>query len=191
MKTWAIKIAISTIGGLLGLVAGTAVGFAIFDNIFPPWAYQDLAVPPVAANEIIDIEIHNTLVDPTTDVIWILTENGAIYSNILFQESWGEVGAVPKQDFEYPSCATEWNDHPPVRRVISSAGVRFERPLSTILRCYVLFEDGRLQVWTRYTDAYTFLTIIFSSGFIGLVIGILASILLLRRVANTPIEHST
>jgi hypothetical protein len=141
-------------------------------------------------NEIIALEIHHTLVDPTTDVIWISAEDGGNYSNVLFQENRSQVGAVPKQDFEYPACATEWNDLPPVRRVISSAGVRFERPLSTILRCYVLYEDGRLQVWTRKTDVYTFLRIMFLSGIGGLVIGISASIFLIRRAANTPIKHS-
>lgn len=73
-------------------------------------------------------------------------------------------------------CATAWDEHPHlIQKVTNSTGVSYERPLSTIIRCYVLFDNGSLQVWTRWTDVFGLMLITATSAIIGLLIGIMGS----------------
>jgi hypothetical protein len=78
-------------------------------------------------------------------------------------------------------CVTDWDDHPPIdEAILDSAGVRGERPLSTILRCYVLFDNGSLQVWTHKSDAMSLIMnelgkvlLVIAGSILGLIGGIL------------------
>ena len=177
-------VLISIVISLLGALLGSGVGLFIYGYYIPQWKHYEIVSLP-GANDILQIDIQSTLDDPTNDILYVVSENGTVYSNTLFQDNWNWVEAIPENNFEFPLCATEWNDHPPVKNgLLDSAGVRFERPLSTILRCYVLFTDGSLQIWTRSTDFGSLMAMEITSGLIGLVIGILISIFIWRKMRD-------
>lgn len=53
---------------------------------------------------------------------------------------------------EFEQCVTtkEWQDVPPVNTgVIDSAGFVFEHTISGFFKCYVLYDDGHLEAWSR------------------------------------------
>jgi hypothetical protein len=78
-------------------------------------------------------------------------------------------------------------DAPPIGEgIIDSGGVRFERPISIISRCYVLLEDGSLEVWVHSGDGMSFfmgemIKLLFAVP--GVILGILVGgwIALFRR----------
>lgn len=168
---------------LIGCVSGVIIGVFLCRNNIPLWKQYSIKSPPAGTNDILYIDIQSTLEDPTLDIIYVNSESGKVYSNILFQDNWRMDATVPYDGAEFSLCATEWLDHPPVKKdILDSAGGRFERPLSTILRCYVLFKDGSLQVWTRSTDVLSWLIITVTSGLIGLAAGVIISIFIRRSV---------
>jgi hypothetical protein len=185
IKSTLSSVLISIAVSLLGALIGGAVGLFLYGYYIPQWKHYEIVSLP-GANDILQIDIQSTLDDSTDDTLYVVSENEKVYSNTLFQDNWKLVDSIPENNFEFPLCATEWNDHPPVKTgLVDSAGVRFERPLSTILRCYVLFTDGSLQVWTRSTDLGGLIAMEITSGLIGLVIGIIVSISIWRKMRNT------
>jgi hypothetical protein len=111
-----------------------------------------------------------------------------VYSNTLYQDEWLVVDPIPDwgdAPTNLTECATGWADQQlagPLLLdgvVVDSAGVRFKRPLSLILRCYVLLDDGRLQVWVHSSNAFDLLAnwrlkIICTAigGVLGIIIGV-------------------
>jgi multisubunit Na+/H+ antiporter MnhB subunit len=184
-----LAIIIVIILSLLGIILGTIAGFLLYDRLIPRWTYYDIT-PPLGAKDIVQVEIIRTLTDPTDDVLYIYTDGGQLFSNILFQKEWYPVEVAPKNDYEFPKCATEWKDHPPTKsEIIDSIGVRFERPISTILRCYVLYKNGTLQVWTRSTDVYSWMITIVAGGLLGFIIGITTGVTIVRSAKNYEYKH--
>ncbi len=179
---------------LFGCGLGFLAGNSFVGEYNPPWTHYQLKPSPKGSIEIAYVEINSSLLDPTGDVVYIADNTGKIYSNTVFQDTWLEVDRDPTWDSSYLSkCATEWlgepivshlGDHPPTeKKVIDSAGVRFERPISIIVRCYLLLEDCSIEVWVHSGDAYgaighDFLKAIYSVS--GLMIGIIISVIFIR-----------
>ena len=173
------------------------IGFFIGDSRMgdynPYWENVSLATPPINITKIEHIEIISTLPDPIGDIVYVSNKDGIVYSNTLFQSSWSAVAPVPVWDNDYASdCATEkdnpsdshmW-DNPPIENgVIDSASFRFERPVSTIVRCYVLLDNGNLEVWTHSGNAmdlmaHNFIKLMY--GVFGALIGAIIGIVILR-----------
>ena len=125
-----------------------------------PWIVYELNSGPNGLAKIEFVDINSTLNDPTGDVVYVSDENGIIYSNEIFNNTWSPIEAGSNWETEYAKDCTQrlapyntpiW-DKPPVEQdVIDSFGVIFERPFSIIIRCYILFDDGNLEVWIHST----------------------------------------
>jgi hypothetical protein len=96
-----------------------------------------------------------------------ITAQGEAYQ--LLNEQWE---FIPNQDFKgfSPSaCAAEW--YLPAIGVKDSAGRSFGHALADEYVCYVLFNDGRLQVWTRTLDAFSLMLVLVIGALVGLFVG--------------------
>jgi hypothetical protein len=152
--------------GFLALLLG-GIGFLVGNSMVgeynPPWTHYPIQAPSKGIVDIAHVEITSTLPDPTGDTIFVKAKDGEVYSNTLFQSEWSIVDSVPTWDKESPyDCTGEWLapsashmwDRPPVEKgVVDSYGALFERPVSTIVRCYVLLDDGSLEVWVHSGNA--------------------------------------
>jgi hypothetical protein len=81
--------------------------------------------------------------------------------------------------FNSVECAKEW--YLPVFHAVDSAGVVFAHALANEDICYILLEDGRLQVWTRATDVFSLFNFIAVVALIGMVIGISSALIEKRK----------
>ena len=190
---------ISFLALLFGAI-GLLVGNATISEYNPPWTHYSIQSPPKETVDIAHVEIVSTLEDPAGDTIFVKDKNGEVYSNTLFQSKWSEINTVPAWDKESPyECTGEWLapsdshmwDRPPVDNVVDSYGALFERPVSTIVRCYVLLEDGSLEIWVHSGNAMDLLagialkTVYIIVGVtIGIVIGVM--IIRFRKRAKSP-----
>ncbi len=183
--------------GLVGLFIGNSTG----GEYNPPWEHYFIQAPSKEMIGIAYVNIQSYLEDPTGDILFVETNNGEVYSNTIFQSNWILVEPVPIwNDSFITECAPEWTgptnahmwDPPPVEKsVIDSAGVRFERPMSTILRCYVLLEDGTLEVWIHSGNAMDLLAgeiLKKMYPLFGVVLGIATGVIItrLRKRAKSP-----
>jgi hypothetical protein len=176
-----------------GCGAGFLVGNLVIGEYNPPWEHYQLETSPNDLVKIEFVEIKSDLFDPTGDIVYASDRDDKIYSNIVFQDKWSTVDPVSTWENDRPAdCTSErlgpteshlW-DNPPVEKgIIDSAGVIFERPVSTIVRCYVLLEDGNLEVWVHSGNAMDLmagkvLKLVFAS--FGLILGVIISVIVLR-----------
>ncbi len=161
---------------LLGSVAGLLVGDFLFTYFIPSWSHTE-----------IDTENHNfreiTLVeyfylenhDLSQDNVILKTEDGAFFSYHHHKWQQTELPDVDLTKFPhtYPPC-NEWASPPPasyLRRTKDTAGVDFAHALANSSRCYILFEDGNLELWTRDYGVFDLIYIGFWSLFLGMLIG--------------------
>jgi hypothetical protein len=184
--------------GLLMGVFGLVLSYFLFlDTQYEiPWGRYHLPDAPKEAINIVFVEIVSTLEDPSGDIIYISTEDSSVYSNTLYENSWLLVESVSNWDSDHISdCAPVWPgaptdaqiwEAPPVKNnIIDSAGVRFERPLSIIVRCYVLSDDGSLEVWVREDNAgkagvYSFAFFAPRFAILGIMVGVIIGVLIIR-----------
>jgi hypothetical protein len=161
-----------------------------------PWKHFTLPTPPKEIVAISHIEFHSYFDDPTGDIVYITTKNGKIYSNTLFQKDWMLIEDIPNFEKDYTSdCAPTWAgaqsdsqiwDPPPTgNNVHDSAGIRFEHSLAIDVRCYVLLDDGNLEVWAREDNAgsagiFAFIYYAQAFGCLGIIIGIIIGVLVIR-----------
>jgi hypothetical protein len=156
-------LANSLIIGSLALLMG-CVGLAIAARILAApdtsWKHQLLPIAPSQATRKIHVKGVG-IRDPTGDTIYITTKGGEIYSNTLFDDKWvqGEP-AIPWKPVWVRHCVPTWDswipgvddmlEPPPVeRKVLDSAGVTFGHAMVDDVRCYVLYDDGSIEVWGR------------------------------------------
>ena len=175
------------LGALLGAFLGIrSVPYSRF--IILPWKHYEIS-PLEGAKNILYVNSPFSG-EPTDDVLYVLSENGTIFSNKLFQDEWQI--ATSEQTRETSSCPTEWL--PLIKNNISdSVGVVHTDEFSGTLRCYILFNDGSMQVWTRSSSVYEFFytgSISGGFGFIaGAIVGVIISIFVWRKSRNSE-EHN-
>jgi len=185
---------------LIGCGIGFLVGKSFVGDYNPAWEHYQLQSVPKNIVKIEFVDIKSNLLDPAGDIVFVGDSDGEIYSNTLFQNEWSMVESSSTWVNDRPfDCTSErlgptvshlWDNPPVDKDVLDSAGVIFERPVSTIVRCYVLLDDGNVEVWVHSGNAMDsmageFLKIVFS--FFGLIIGIIISIIVVRyrkRVAS-------
>ncbi len=152
--------------GFLALLMG-GIGFSIGNSATgeynPPWKRYAIQAAPKETVKIAHVEINSTLFDPAGDIVFVADKEGDVFSNTVFQSEWSVVDPVPTWDNNHISnCTAEklgpteshmWDTPPVEKDVIDSAGIIFERPVSTIVRCYVLLDDGSLEVWVHSGNA--------------------------------------
>ncbi len=198
---WSIVAVIALLLSCAGVVAAwQMVVVRLGDR---PWTRYVLPVPPVEAVNISRVAFHAYLGDPTGDTIYIQTRDNAFYFNMLYEDKWQPVDHPGySQDFPGEECAPDWPGAessapiwkaPPVeKKVRDSAGFRYEPALAFFVRCYVLYDDGTLEVWSRYADATglrAFLNFygpafLASGGLLGLGIGAVIVLIRHRRHAE-------
>jgi len=190
-----IIISLALIMGGIGVV----IAFFIFlNNDYKiPWKHYPLKNTSTDFISIGYVEFNSYLEDPTGDTIYISTKDGLIFSKTLFENEWLLVESVPVWDTEHisdcapvwpgaPSDAQIWEPPPTEKNILDSAGARFERPFSIIVRCYVLSDDGSLEVWVRGDDAgktgaYAFAFYAQCFGIIGVLVGIIMGGYIVRK----------
>jgi len=194
MKQKSFLIDFSIIGFLALLLGG--VGFSVGNSRIgeynPPWTrYQILAAPKEIA-EISFVEIKSNLLDPSGDVLYVTSEDGESFSNYLFEAEWSVVYSPPTWNNSLSKCGAErlgptkshmWDVPPVEKRVIDSAGVYFDRPVSIIVRCYVLLDDGSLEVWVHSGNAMDSLAVEFLKilyVIVGVIFGIIIGVIIIR-----------
>lgn len=171
---------------VFGALLGMGLGFSLYAGLIPPWTSHEIRPLP-GAKDILQVDIQSTRNNPAKDILYVAAENGQIFANTLFEAQWQPVEAAPQPEGQHAACTDGRRDGPPVKSgIVRSAGFRFERPLSTILRCYVLLDDGRLQVWTRSTDVFGLLTTIIMGGALGLVAGSVLNAFVWRDKKSFP-----
>ncbi len=182
---------------------GVGVAVRIFTNYEIPWQRYVLLKPPKGTIEISGVDFHSYLDEPAGDEVHVRTADGAVYSNTLFEDTWQfVVGADAKPTSQPLKCAPAWSeqpsdapiwDPPPIKKtVLDSAGARFEHSMAIAVRCYVLYDDGSLELWTRYDDFRSSAPLIFGAPLLGgfgalagLVIGFLVVWGIRRRRRRT------
>lgn len=67
-----------------------------------------------------------------------------------------------------PRQCANWRKRLSFRKVIDSSGVSFAHALADSTKCYVLFANGDLEVWTRTQDAFSLIGTLGISALIGI-----------------------
>lgn len=187
---------------LLSGGVGFLVGNFVIGEYNPPWKHYELESAPPNLVNIEFIEIKSTLFDPTGDIVYVSDKDGIVYSNTTFQTEWLVVEPIPTWENNYlidciserlgPNKAHIW-DNPPVKRtVIDSAGVIYDRPLSTIVRCYVLLDDGSIEVWVHSDDFLRYLAFDFFKKvfpLFGSILGVIIYVIV-KRNRKKAASHS-
>lgn len=200
MKSSTIRNGLMIISlALIMSVIGVVIAVLIFlNNDYEiPWNHYPLNNSSKDFVGIVYVEVNSFLEDPTGDTIYVSTKDGFIFSNTLFEEEWLLVESVPVWETERtsacapvwpgaPSDAQIWESPPTEKNILDSTGIRFERPVSIIVRCYVLSDDGSLEVWVRGDDlekagiaAFVFYAPCL--GIIGLLVGIIIGVYIVRK----------
>ncbi len=149
------------VGGM-GVIAAYRT-FMVYDI---PWQRHPLPAPPGQTTNIllVDLQSYGNY-DPTGDTIYVTTRDGTVYAHTLFEDQWLPGEPADRYDDSSwcvapgpPSAADVWEpDAPPVeKKVLASAGWLWGSGFTgnaTILRCYVLYRDGSLEVWTRQKNS--------------------------------------
>ncbi len=165
-KPWLADGFFASVLPLLLCCGGIVVAWqwAVVGTSDRPWVRYVLPIPPVEAVNISHVEAHSSLDNLTGDIIYIQGRDNAFYFNTLYEGKWHPVNQAGfTQEFTGEECAPEWPGAesnapiwkaPPVQKAVrDSAGFRFEHPMSIFVRCYVLYEDGSLEAWSRSDDA--------------------------------------
>ena len=185
---------LALIVGIIGIVI--AILIFLNNDYEIPWNQYPLKNSSEDFVSIIYVEVNSFAEDPTGDTIYVSTKDGLIFSNTLFEEECLLVESVPAWETKRTSdCAPVWPgaqsdaqiwDPPPTEKnILDSAGIRFERPVSIIVRCYVLADDGSLEVWVREGDFLErFGAFVFYApclGIIGLLVGTIIGVYMVRK----------
>jgi hypothetical protein len=82
---------------------------------------------------------------------------------------------------EFDQCAIteEWRHTPPVEAgVIDSTGVVFEHTISGFFKCFVLYEDGHLEIWSHKASSLEGMGIAQTNCMIGVISGSILSLVI-------------
>jgi hypothetical protein len=168
------------LGAFLGIKSAPYLRFLIL-----PWKQNEIS-PLDDVKNILYVDSPFSLSDdPTNDTLYVVSENGTFFSNTLFQDEWQI--ATPEQIQKTLSCPTEWL--PLIKNnILDTARISYSDEFSGTIRCYVLFKNGHMQVWTHSTSVYEYPYIIIISGGLGLIlgaiVGVIARIFIWRKSRN-------
>ena len=127
---------------------------------------QWLLIPSLPGeNAILEIKRRDGYADSP---IVAITPDNKVFQ--LIDNKW-EALEDPKEPFwgVEPKQCSNWRKRLSFRKIIDSSGVSFAHALADSEKCYVLFDDGDLEVWTRTQDAFTLMGTLGISVLIGIV----------------------
>ena len=177
MKTKSKSLAgvVSIILLLLGASLGVKLSLQLYLVINWPWKQREITVPQ-DVNNILYVA-SRYLFDPTGDVLFVANEDNTVFSTTLFQEDWRIVAFTPDQTHKSSPCPTEWL--PLIRsNIVDSASIQRTGEFTDTRRCYILFNDGSLQIRTRELNMYTASII----GVCGLISGAVFGVFIGKRI---------
>ncbi len=211
-----IDIGILTCSSVVVACLAAVVTFYALGYPMPPWDRHLLPAAPGEITHILHVEFrphgpgpHDipepSHADPVGDTIFISTTDRTVYSYTPFDNEWKRV-ASPGAWEETPAtrCAPAWDSPEPDARILepiplekavrASSGIRVGHTMVDAVRCYVLYEDGSLEVWGRELTGDGALALSYYTPCIivvGLVIGFLAGLLILsiRNKRRAPARH--
>ncbi|RPI92335.1 MAG: hypothetical protein EHM40_13330 [Chloroflexi bacterium] len=97
---------------------------------------------------------------------------------------------------EQASCMDSAQTHPfLVRTVLDSQSIVFDRPVSTVYRCYAVLKNGNVKIWTRFIHFLNMLLTVGASMVVGMIVGIRISRSIFRsqnrKTERVPSEEHT
>ncbi len=169
---------LSTIISVTFLLLGAFLGMILSQYLYLfiwPWKQYKIAPPPISTGEFLYAVIRFSHgLDPTGDILYVISEDGAVFSNTLFEDDWKKTSSNPNEFYKLSSCPTEWL--PLIKNnITSSIGIQYSDEFSGMRRCYILFNDGSLRVRTRGLDIYTGSMLAWLGLFTGAIIGVIIS----------------
>jgi hypothetical protein len=162
---------------LIGGVIGSAVWLMLYGTLLPIWAILPIGQAPNSATDIQSITYqYDGIGHLEENIVYLRTQSGELYS--FYQNKWKLLPDRTQKSDDIPpiACANEW--HLPIFGVADSSGVVYEHALADEYICYILFKDGRLQVWDRTIDAMNLLFFMAVSAFIGMFAGARITVIL-------------
>ena len=171
---------------ILGAILGFGVGIILMaKGIMPSWITYEIDTNNLNIEELVFIEPYSERnthgVRIPKDTIYVRTVDDQIYSFSMENESWQLVDADSPPTDRSSSCSKEWM-YPPIEHPIKDdEGGLMERPLMTETICFVLLENGRFQYWYHRLDILSMMTVLSISTFLGVILGIMASIYFRKR----------
>jgi hypothetical protein len=166
------------LGAFLGIKSAPYLRFVIL-----PWKQYEISPLDGAKNILYVNSPFSFSDDPTNDILYVVSENGTVFSNTLFQDEWQI--AKSEQIQKTLSCPTAWL--PLIKNnILDTASISHSDEFSGTIRCYVLFKNGDMQVWTSSTIFYEYPYMIIISGGLGFIsgaiVGVIASIFIWRKI---------
>ena len=163
--------------GFLGGIVGIVIGFLLIPKFLPPWQHLEIDTSGHIIREIEAADFSIDLDgDPSNNNVILRDSDGNFFS--FQQRNWFQIDAntadTSISPFKSLPC-NDWVHRPPpfyFREIKDSVGVDFEHALASDKRCYVLYADGSLHYWSRYSSFVDLVWTLLSS-IIGLLIGIL------------------
>ena len=164
--------------GLLGIGIGLFASFIAFIYFIPFWSYVDITPNGFILSEITAVKYGGWPGKFFEQDQLILKTTSGEY--LLFsEEKWL---AIDLENFDHsnfntqPSSCGEWTFRPPptyLRKIVDSHGIESEGPLRTDLRCYILLENGRIQVWMRHINVFLLFYVVGGGAFVGFGLGVI------------------
>lgn len=183
---------------LLGGIIGILVGAFLFTYLIPFWYHTEIDVEDHSFSEIAFVEFFYTSNyelfqdDVNQDNVILRTEDGKYFSYHWNKWQQAELSQVNLSDYPYNYRACdEWASPPPatyLRRTKDSFGFDFAHAIANSARCYILFPDGSLELWTRDYDAFSLFFIGTSSLFFGMLVGGILGKKLANRKVRAALE---
>ena len=179
---------------LLSALLGTFLGLGLLAvyHITEPIEHYDIS-PLEGGKRILYVEAHFSD-KPDGDVLYVISENGTVFTNTLFQDEWKITTFTPELTQKTPPCQNEYLEHLPKKTIADSIGVFRGGDYGSVWQCYILYSDGTMQVWINSFSVFDLLTAYLSGGLgfvIGVVFGIFASIFIWRKHKTTTAQSIT
>ena len=173
---------------LFGIISGFFIGLAIYwSPVFPIWTVYLLGHSKYDVKDIVFFENSRHLAESS---LYIRNNYGKMY--YAYKNNWELVQKIYNENFNeflhstdleikeeelsryVRNCASKW--HIPAFGILDSEGIVYNHTIAMEYICYILRDDGRLQVWAGQRDAASMMVMSIICSFIGLLIGLFVCI---------------
>ena len=120
-----------------------------------------------------------------------LTDNGNEF--VLVNGQWAQEQSIAELEPKRTPMDCAWPEMP-VRRetVTASYGLQLDRPLAKEQRCYVVFSDGSMQLYSRVTNAFELMNTLTIGAVLGAAFGFAATFAMMAMKAKRVVgERAT
>ncbi len=172
------------LSALFGVFLGATLAPRLYFVIPEFWKHYEISPFP-GAKKIISVDTRFAN-EPDGEVLYIVSEDDIVFSNSLFEDEWQIDTPTSAHEYIMPSCPAEWSIPIKKSNVIDSAGVSMtDAETTSVSRCYILFDDGSMEVWTDTNSIYDITISLIVGGvfgyIVGAIIGLIISVLIWRK----------